>query len=71
MHMYVYLYTPTLAICDDGALRLVGGNTIREGRVEVCMNEVWGTICDDGWNDDNANVACRQLGFSRFSTLLE
>ena len=45
-------------------LRLAGGNIPNEGRVEICMNNVWGTVCDDSWESNDATVVCRQLGYS-------
>ena len=52
------------APCTQGQLRLVGGYVDNEGRVEICLNNEWGTICDDNWGTTDANVACRELGFS-------
>ena len=48
--------------CTTGDLRLLGGSTQYEGRVEICNNNVWGTVCDDSWGTNDAIVVCRQLG---------
>ena len=53
--------------CTDGGIRLVGGTLPNEGRVEVCLNNRWGTVCDDAWGVVDASVACRQLGYSAHS----
>ena len=55
-------------IPNDSTIRLVGGSSYSEGRVEVLYNGVWGTICSDGWNNNNVEVVCRTLGFSGAST---
>ena len=52
-----------IALCTEGAVRLVNGSTPAEGRVEVCLNGVWGTVTDDAFSNTDAKVVCRQLNF--------
>ena len=56
------------SVCTYGDVRLVDGRDEYEGRVEICLNEEWGTVCNYYWDYRNnstsfATVVCRQLGF--------
>ena len=51
--------------CTHGAVRLAGAEAENRGRIEVCYNHVWGTVCDNFWSFVEANVVCSQLGFQR------
>ena len=44
-------------------LRLVGGNDNLEGRIEILYYGIWGFVCYRSFGFNDANVACRQLGF--------
>ena len=47
--------------CSNGDIRLVSGTTDLEGRLEICINKVWGTVCSQGFTADDAEVVCTQL----------
>ena len=54
---------------NKGNIRLVGGQFLWEGRVEIFFSGVWGTVSDDGASHTDADVVCRQLGYDTHSEL--
>ena len=68
VHKYVHYLHPGLdttieAFCIDGDVRLVDGFNPLEGRVEICLNHAWGTICNNRFSNSDARVICRQLPY--------
>ena len=51
----------------EGDIRLVGGRHMWEGRVEIFLLNIWGTVSDYGTSYTDATVVCRQLGYSTLS----
>ena len=49
--------------CVNGSIRLSNSVYANQGRVDVCLNNTWGTVCPTNWNNNDAAVACHQLGY--------
>ena len=61
-----------LELCVNGHLRLAGGKSVYEGRVEICSNGVWGTIWTSGWDSLDAKVVCKELGlYQTYSSMYD
>ena len=60
--MLCTVYVP--GVCENGDVRLADGPSQYEGRLEICRDEMWGTVCNSsGWMSYEIKVACRELGF--------
>jgi deleted-in-malignant-brain-tumors protein 1 len=59
-----------LESCDNGELRLVGGNKSSEGTVEICLENYWYLVSTVGWDDKDAQVVCRQLKYNSGKAVL-
>ncbi|XP_047656871.1 uncharacterized protein LOC113663930 isoform X2 [Tachysurus fulvidraco] len=57
-----------VAVKDGANIRLTGGNDSCSGRVEILYNGQWGTVCDDSWDLNDAEVVCRQIGCGKAVT---
>ena len=67
LHSFVFL----IESCRNNEIQLVGDHRYSHfGRVEVCINGIWGKICNEFWSDHDASVVCRELGFSVYGKML-
>ena len=65
--MLLFIIELTNITCvANGDIRLMGGSSSLEGRVEVCYSNQWETVCDDSWDLTDASVACQQLGYASY-----
>ena len=62
-----FIYT-LIVPCTNGDIRL-GDDAVLRGRVEVCINGTWGTICDHHWTQQEASVVCSHLGYSPYGIM--
>ena len=52
--------------CKHGDVRLGGTSYSTIGRIEVCLNGTWGTVCSQIFDDIDASVVCKHLGYSTY-----
>ena len=52
--------------CTEGEARLVNGPSANKGRVEICIDQSWATVCITGFGHEESRVICGQLGYQRY-----
>ena len=65
LHNSILIFLPEIPMncTTSGSVFLTGGTSESEGTVQLCYNNEWGTVCDIGWSDNDADVVCQQLGY--------
>lgn len=59
-----------LADCTNGDISLIDGPNVREGRVQICLNKAWGTVCNTRFSDEDAAIACLSMEFEKIGIVL-
>ena len=69
----IQFFIKVSAECHHGEVQLVNSSVSNEGRVEVCIRNNWSSVCATGgsWGNDDAEVVCRQLGYTPAGELIE
>ena len=52
-----------LTLCNHSSVRLVTGNTLNDGLIQVCIEGKWYFACNEDWSTEEASVVCSQSGF--------
>ena len=53
-----------IAECNESEVKLVDGASTEDGRMVICFNGLWGSVCHNNWDDHDAEVVCKQLGYN-------
>ena len=64
------VHSLTIVNCTEGDVRLVDGPSANKGRLEVCINETWASVCSRSFGYRERGVACAQLGYQRYYGIL-
>ena len=67
-HLFTLMYL-LIGGCTDGTVRLSGSSLKYVGRVEICIETTWTSLCDRSWDFNDAQVVCRELGYSPYGAV--